>query len=89
MDLVCLNVIINSKFQDALVMLFIFSLKGIKKSFKKMNISKLAATFIHLRFLSFSMVVQMGLILFQTRSVDEDYWKNCLGALALDTVVCR
>ena len=87
MDVVSFNVIINSKFDDAIIILFVFSLRGIKKSFKKMNITKLTKTFVHLRFLSFSLVVYIALILIQKRSVDEDYRKNCLAAIALDTVV--
>ena len=75
------------KFEDALIVLFVYSLKGLKKSFKKMDITKLSRVFTHIRFLSFCTFVYCLLILAQYRSVDEDYGKNLILAFTLDIMV--
>lgn len=52
-----------------------------------MNIIKLTNNFMQLRFTTFTMVVSVILIMIQKRSVDEDYLKNSVIALALDSLV--
>ncbi len=72
---------------DALIVLIFFSLRGLKKSFKKMQLSSLTKVYTALRFRSMLLCCYIVLIIIQHRSTNEDFYNNCLIAIILDNIV--